>query len=397
LRPEIRALVIGLTAALIGLPLMGWGYFLTHMVPDGHTDFRATYAAGYMLRARKPLYDPAAQLEAQNQVVSREELALPFTHPAYEVLLYLPLSLLSYLRAYWVWFALNLFLLAGIYSALRTELKPLAVVAPWLPVASLAAFLPLGAALVQGQDSILCTFLFAGASVQFRDDRPTFAGFLLGVAAFRFQILLPIMVCFLCWRQWQMLGGVLWSAIPATGISILFGGVRPYIEMLLRYSGQGTTDGVVDQRTLGALVSHMPNLRGLIQSSGGGSWLVVLVSLLVLAIACVAGQKRTLPEQFALAVTVASLVSYYGFVHDLSLLFIPCAFLFSTENMRALSAAGIVFVVPILLIFAPNHFYLGALGVLTLFAYLLFSISALRKKQRFSREITNTLLSRSPS
>jgi hypothetical protein len=373
MRPEIRGLILGLTAALFGFPLMGWSFFLTHMVPDGHTDFRATYAAGYMLRTGKPLYDPAAQFEAQNQVVSREEIALPFNHPAYEALIYLPLSFLSYLHAYWLWFALNLLMLVGIYFVLRGELKPLTVVAPWLPIASLPAYLPFGAALVQGQDSILCTLLFACASVRMQDDRRIFAGFLLGLAAFRFQILLPVMVCFLCWRQWQTVGGVLCSAIPAAGISGLLGGVRPYVTMLLRYSGQGAANGMVDRRTLEALVSHMPNLRGLIQSSGGGSWLVLLVSMLVLATACVAGQGRALREQLALAITVASLISYHGLVHDLSVLFIPCALVFSSGNIRALSTAGIVFFAPILLIFGASHFYLAAFGVLTLFVSLVAS------------------------
>ena len=396
MRPEIRGLVIGLAAALFGLPLMGWGYFLTHMVPDGHTDFRPTYAAGYMLRTGKPLYDPAAQLEAQNRVVSREQIALPFNHPAYEALIYLPLSFLSYRHAYLLWFVVNLLMLAAIYYALHDEIEPLKAVAPWFPIASLPAYLPFGAALVQGQDSILCTLLFACGSVQFRDDRRMFAGFLLGLAAFRFQILLPVMVCFLCWRQWQTLGGVLCSAVPAAGVSGILGGGRPYIQMLLRYSGQSVADGVVGRQALGALVSHMPNLRGLIQSSGGGNWLVVVISVLVLAIACVAGQGRTLREQLALAITVAMLISYHGLVHDLSLLFSPCAMLFNSGSPRALSVAGIVFVAPTLLIFAPDHFYLAALGVSALFAYLVISSPGLENQKYSSGEIADALLGRSP-
>src|SRR5437660_636350 len=77
MRPQIRGVVLGLTAILVGLPLIAWGYFLANMVPSGHTDFRANYAAGYMLRAGRPLYDYSAELETQNQIVSREQIALP--------------------------------------------------------------------------------------------------------------------------------------------------------------------------------------------------------------------------------------------------------------------------------------------------------------------------------
>ena len=367
MRPEIRALVIGLTAGLVGLPLMGWGYFLTHMAPDGHTDFRPSYTAGYMLRTGKPLYDPAAQLEAQNRVVSQEEIALPFNHPAYEALVYLPLSFLSYFHAYCLWFALNVLMLGSIYYVLRAELAPLAVVAPWLPIVSLAAYLPFGAALMQGQDSLLVVFLFSLAFVLLRDDTHlVLVGMLLGLAVFRFQLLAPIIACFLLWRRWKIVGGFLATALPAAFVSIAIAGFWPYFHMLMRYSGQGTI-------ALQRLVLGMPNLRGLIQSTGGGTWLVIVISLLFLAIALLTGRGRCLQNQFALAITVTSLVSYYGFVHDLSVLFIPCAWLFRNGNVRALSVAGIVFFAPTLLILAPNHFYLGAFGASALFVYLVTS------------------------
>src|SRR5689334_18531354 len=105
--PTTRALILGITAILIGLPLLGWPSFLLYVVPDGHADFRANYTAGYLLRTGQPLYDYALEVGVQNQKVSHEEVALPFIHPAYEALLYVPLSFLTYLQAYWVWFAVN--------------------------------------------------------------------------------------------------------------------------------------------------------------------------------------------------------------------------------------------------------------------------------------------------
>jgi alpha-1,2-mannosyltransferase len=362
--PQTRGLLLGLTAILIGLPLMGWTFFLTHMVPDGHTDFRVTYTAGYMLRTGHPLYDYAGELKAQNRVVSREEIALPFLHPAYEALIYVPLSFVTYPMAYWLWFAINIVILTSIYYLLRPELEPLSEGAFWLPIASLAAYLPFGAALVQGQDSLLLVFLFSAAFVLLRsEDQLLLAGMCLGLASFRFQIVVPIIACFLLWRRWKLVAGFLATTLPLAILSVFLAGFWPYVNAVLGFTGHKTA-------ALQQLASHMPNLRGLIHSAGGGNWLTLALSFLVLASAALAGRGLSLQLQMALAVTVGSLVSYYGLVHDLSVLFVPCAYLFARKTGSALAIAAVVFFSPALLIFAPDHFYLAALGGVALFVYL---------------------------
>lgn len=367
MRPEIKALVIGLTAGLIGLPLMGWGYFLTHMVPDGHTDFRANYSAGYMLRIGKPLYDYAAQLETQNQEVSREEVALPFIHPAYEALLYVPLSLFPYIHAYWLWFGLNLAGLALTYHLLRKELNPLIAIAPWLPIGVFAAYLPFGAALVQGQDSLLLLLILALVfSCILSGERTFAAGVCLGLASFRFQIVAPIFLCLLIWRRWKLVLGFTVSAVPAVIISILLAGFWPYLHILEGLSTQPIA-------ALHQPVSKMPNLRGLIQSVGGGNTWVLVVSVLVIAVTLLAGKGLNTSQQFALAIPAAVLVSYHALVHDLCVLFIPAAMLFARQAKTGLVVAGLVISTPILLIFAPNHFYLASLGMILLLGYFVAS------------------------
>ena len=367
MKPEIKALVIGLTAGLIGLPLMGWGYFLTHMVPDGHTDFRANYSAGYMVRIGKPLYDYAAEVETQNQAVSREEVALPFIHPAYEALLYLPLSLFPYIQAYWLWFGLNLGGLALTYHLLREELNPLTAIAPWFPIGVFAAYLPLGAALVQGQDSLLLLLIFALVfSCSLSGERMFVAGVCLGLASFRFQIVAPIFLCLLIWRRWRLVLGFTVSAVPAAIISIILAGFWPYLHILEGLSTQPIA-------ALHQPVSKMPNLRGLIQSVGGGDTWVLIVSVLVISVTLLAGKGLNTSQQFALAIPAAVLVSYHALVHDLCVLFIPAAMLFAQQAKTGLVVAGLVISTPILLIFAPDHFYLASLGVILLFGYFVAS------------------------
>jgi hypothetical protein len=359
---QMRGLILGLTAMLVGFPLLGWITFVTVMVPVGHSDFRANYTAGHMLRTGKPLYDYSAELDAQNQFVSREELALPFIHPAYEALVYVPLSLLPYRSAYWLWFGINLALLVLVYYLLRPELDTLSAIAPSLPVATLFAYLPLGTCLVLGQDSVLLLLLLAAAFSLLRNERLLLAGVCLGAGAFRFQIVLPIVLCFAVWRRWRLVVGFLASSIPAAIISIALAGFMPYVKTL-----QGLAANVPQ---LHQSVEKMPTLRGLIQSLGGGAWLIGLISLLVLLITFLAGRNFEVRQQLALAISAASLVSYHACIHDLSILFIPCGLLLAGSN-RDLLIAGVVFFSPALLIFAPNHFYLAVAGSVLLFAYLL--------------------------
>lgn len=368
MRPELRAIVLGLTAGLVGLPLLGWGYFLTHMVRDGHTDFRATYTAGFMLRKGEPLYDPSVQFAEQNRLVSREQsFPDPFNHPAYEALIYLPLSFFSFVRAYWLWFLMNVAILAVIYGLLRAELNVLSAIAPCLPMASILAYIPFGVALMHGQDSILLTLLLAIAfSLASRDESGFTAGLMLGLGVFRFQILIPIALCFLFWRRWKLLVGFGCVAIPAAVLSAILGGFWPYVRLLMDFAKDGGT-GTAQQ-----IVSAMPNLRGLVSSVRGGSLAVLILSIAVFAIAIPLASRDEIRRQLAIAIPVALLVSYHSLMHDLSLLFVTCALILSSEELApALSAIAIPFILPsLLLAFAPHHLYLSVFGSIWLFIHL---------------------------
>ncbi|HZZ38571.1 MAG TPA: hypothetical protein VFE06_05520, partial [Acidobacteriaceae bacterium] len=101
-------LVFGWVTATIGwmaLPQAGRLY-----------DFRAFYAAGDMVRHQPGrLYDLAAQAAVQNAVVCPMWRGVPFYHPSYEALLYVPLTWMHYHTAYMVYVVWNLLLLGAAY------------------------------------------------------------------------------------------------------------------------------------------------------------------------------------------------------------------------------------------------------------------------------------------
>src|SRR5437667_12739392 len=162
----VKGLVLGLSAYLIGIHL--WTWVLTVSVfLGGRSDFRQLYTAGYMFRTghSHELYEYNAQRHFQNQLVSPGDIALPFNHLAYEALLFVPFSLLSYRTAYFTLLGLNVTVLAITFKFLRPWMKNLAVIYRWLPPVMFLAFLPIAAALLQGQDSILLLTLLAAALV----------------------------------------------------------------------------------------------------------------------------------------------------------------------------------------------------------------------------------------
>jgi hypothetical protein len=370
-----RAVILGLTAILIGLPLTGWAFLLTH---NTLTDFRAYYIAGYMLRTAQPLYDSALEMEVQNRNVSAEAIAVPFLHPAYEALVFVPLSFFTYVNAYWVWFGVNLTILACVYRLLRPELLSLSLVAPWMAPAALAAFLPLGAAIVQGQDTLVVLLFLALAFARFRSSTGLFvAGMLLGLAVFRFQIMIPIIVCFLLWRRWKIVLGFSVTALAAALLSLAVAGFRPYVNVIFSLSLKP------ELAYLGP-VYRMPNLRGLIHSLGGSESMILLASLAILAVTVMAGRGRELQQQLACAVAAAALIGYHAFVYDLSILLIPLALLIGNRQNSSLVITGICFLTPTLFMFAPDHLYLAAVVVLALFTCLVVTLRHWRTHPRFA-------------
>jgi len=94
---RLQALVAVVCLPLTLLSVLG----ILLMLPvglGGYVDYRSFYTAGYMIRTghRAELYNLAQYDEFQNRVVGPWEGPLPPTHMAYESLLYVPFSYLSY-------------------------------------------------------------------------------------------------------------------------------------------------------------------------------------------------------------------------------------------------------------------------------------------------------------
>ena len=188
------------------------------------------------------------------------------------------------------------------------------------------AFFPVVIALLQGQDSILLLFLYGLAFSALATGRNFVAGVCLGLALFKFQLVLPFVLVLLVRRQWRAVAGFVVTAFGLLLVSaavVGWSGVMAYPGFVLRLSRSGAQAGI-DPRA-------MPNLRGLVagalQLAGPPATLVIIaLSIVLLALAAYwwreqAGRQFVLG--FSLCLTVTIIASYHLLTHDLSLLILP--------------------------------------------------------------------------
>jgi hypothetical protein len=381
----VKGLALGIPALLLGLQISGWIFFIP-VITHGHFDFRQLYTGGYMLRSRhaRELYDYDAQKTFQDALISREQIALPFNHLAYEALLFAPFSLLPFRTAYSAFLALNLALLTLSFRLLRPRMGNLARVWRWLPVAMFLGFLPLAAALMQGQDSILLLTLLAAAMVSVDRGWELTAGVLVGLGLFKFQIAVPMALLFLAWRRWRFSAGfALSAAVVGSGSLWLVGLSQAEVYVRSLFSMSVALNSPLDQFRYGISPVAMPNLRGLIFGLAASRlppfWVQVgtvaaSAVLLLMAAALTSNKQRGAKEEFSIAITVSTLVSYHLLIHDLSVLLVPIALTLNRfieaeatgdRGGRLIArASALMFAAPACMSFIPFHFYVVSLPLL---------------------------------
>jgi hypothetical protein len=345
---------------------------------SGHVDFRTFYTVGYMARTGHgpEIHDPAKYQEFQNRLVGRVEGLLPFNHLAYESLVYAPFSFLGYQTAYFLFFGLNLIVLAGIVRILGPLVSSLSDVWSLLPIAIVLCFLPVAMALIEGQDSLLLLLLFVASTAEMFKQKDFRAGVLLGFTLFKFQYALPVALLFAVWRRWTFLRGFVVSGAVVLAISLWItgrSGALLYLHSLMEVSAEySATNGAL----YGVHPEGMPNLRGIAYVVTGGSvsathWLVLIGSACIMVWGAL--KRPSLPG----ALLAAMLVSYHQVIADTSLLLLPVGALAAGQirgirtrkDLLVLVLCCFAIVSPTFLLFANTRFYLEVLPVAVLFGF----------------------------
>ena len=315
-----------------------------------YRDFKIFYSGAQILRhyPGAQLYDFDLQARVQTELLHiKPEETLPYNHPPFELLLFLPLAALAYTPAFYLWTAISM--ACGLASAFLVgrELPQLQKI--WQPMAYalVVCLFPFFMVILEGQDSALALLLVVAAWVALRRDADARGGFWLGLALFKFQVIVPL-AFILAFRKPKLLKGFSVSAALLGVISLIMirpAGVISYIYALTGMA-QASSHGV--SLKYGMDPRLIPNLRGLaygIASGGSNSlshaWalgvvaVVGVISGLALVwvmrriIAAHADSTESFDLAFALAVLVSMLLSFHILAHDLVLLALPIAIVIS--------------------------------------------------------------------
>jgi Glycosyltransferase family 87 len=373
-RTRSLEVVLGLLPLVLGLQLLIWIVYLP-VALRGDADFRNCYTAGMILRSgrRHQLYDYELQKNIQDAFISQSSNVLPYVHLPYEALIFAPLTVLSYRNAFFCFLGFNLLCLLVCYRMLRGKLGRLHALWRWFPFLFVVGFMPIAAALMQGQDSLITLVLLVSALVSLEAGNDGMAGFLVGLVMFKFQLVLPIAGLFLFWRRWRFVLGASFSIFITLALSALVAGIDGFWAYLLSLRNISTTFTAGGRVLYLMPVSRMPNLRGLIHAiphlrSGLATALVLILSLVLFALAAWSGREASTQWQFAIAVSAAAVLGYHVLMHDLSILLIPMAMLLEQRVARGLWNISIVWLSTPLCFFAYDN--VVALPVLGLFLFL---------------------------
>jgi hypothetical protein len=361
----VLALAMAVPAALVGVEIPSWR-FLGSQTVALQSDLRVFYTPGYMLRTgqARDIYNFPAIRRNQDEKVAPDNAAVPFLHPAYEAVLFVPLSFLPYRAAYVVWAGVNFVILRLIYFLLRPCLPDLSAVGPkWMPPALLLGFMPVAFTILAGQDSLFLLLILVSAYRRIGSNELQ-AGILLGLGMFRFQVLLPIVALFLLWRSLKFVAGWVAGSAAVLSVSGLITGVGAQIQYarLLRQ---------MSSVSFWLLLRRMPNLRALFVAYDFGMVPLALVSLSVFLVAAILGARQNAEQKLLLAVSVSALVTYFLFLHDLSVLALPLLLAINEaigrrDWLRAALASAVLSGFAVFW-FARDEFYMGALFTLLFF------------------------------
>jgi hypothetical protein len=308
---------------------------------------------------------------------------LPYNHPPFETILFVPFTLLKYWPAYLVWTALNLIMLAASVVLLRRQFPQLAAVPPIVLGLGATAFFPVAIGLIQGQDVILLLFLFVLAIICLERGNDAVAGALLAAGLFRPHLVVPLVVL-LAIRRWRILLGFVPVALLLVGISVaIMGWSVPfdYVRFVLR----------VERTGAGGFGPHaVPNLRGLIADLPGLSFSGPVTAVLVLASSVVVfflalrrirNGRDSILFASGLAAVTTILVSFHALSYDLTLL-LPTALCLLSRlagvegkkiDARTILLVVLLFLTPlyIFLLLAVDRFFWFSLILLWLYLRLM--------------------------
>lgn len=278
-------------------------------------DFITFYSASKLALGGNVLgvFDHDTIFRMEHEVISGHESLYPWNYPPQFLLVVLPLSLLSYTAAFFVWSFAGL--AAFLFVAHRITPSPLTLFVA-------AAFPATMWNLTHGQNGFWTMALLGGALLLL-DRRPIIAGILIGVMTFKPHLGILIPVALLFGRYWAAFISASVTAVLFAAASHLLVGTEGWSVFV---NGLGSMSEYVEQghAPWARMVSLFTGLR-MLGVPIGLAYGFQFVAAIAVAVAVAVVWFRDTPFDMRAAVLAAGapLATPYVFDYDLALLAIP--------------------------------------------------------------------------
>jgi len=371
-------------------------------IGTGLPDFSIFYTAGEILHEKHgyELYDDRVQEAVQRSFspigLQKRGSILPFNHPPFEALVFVPFARLSYINAYLVWFGINLGLTFAVVVLLRRNFVSLGSAPFYVWMLAGFGFYPLFRALIQGQDSILILFFYTMAFLAFRRGFELGEGAWVGLGLCKFHLVLAFIVPLILLRRKKFLAGFFSVAL----LLALLGLAAVGWKGCLSYPSYVIASENNPSYFWNSFIGHAANVRGVVESLCPPEYphlrigLILVVCLMLLAALTYAARKafRTTavyPELvFALSLIATVLVSYHMLAHDMTILLLAALVvlevLLSSQMLQGWSrrallvCIGILFCTPVYILFALRYQRSELLGAVLLVFFVVLFVEFLR-------------------
>jgi hypothetical protein len=326
---------------------ISWIYTTVHQ----KIDYEAFYSAGRAFVVNpQHVYDPMVQLKAGGLWRTEEDL-LPFYHLPNELILFAPLSFLTYDQSLLLWRLLSCGALLATAILLARELG-----LPRLITAlTFFAFVPAIICIGEGQDSILLLLILSLTYLLLRNHRDEIAGIILAAGLFKPQVVCVVAAAVILRRRWRFLVAFISGAIFIFGAYTAYMG-RGWIGELVR---------LIRWQESRESSTWMVSLHGLLAFAITNHEHVIAIALTVLLLIASAfawSRCEDFDVVFGSAILVGTLAAFHFHIYDVTAYLLPIAILIKLGTSEWDRYALVVFFVSPLVIYLMALHFTSALA-----------------------------------
>ena len=307
-------------------------------------DFLGNYIGGLLIHEGKPhqIYDAATVWARERELLPDIPVIRIYVRPPFYALLLSPLTVLPLWPAFLVEMALLYGIIAGSWIWAARRFGPDSLI--WSSI-----FYPAAIGTAYGQD---CAIILAAALlcyISIEKEKPLLAGLLLGIALFKFHLILLFPVIFLMYRQWRILAGLTLS----TGIAIVLSlaiigpsGVPGYLRVI-----QNTNPDVLNPSPQSMLNIYAIPANFFIDSTP----LDIALAMLILSLTILAAYRAPLWRWFSAAAAGSLLIAPHCYLYDATFLLLPLWLVIFHSTEKVTRICTLIMAAPFLYFFVGTH------------------------------------------